>query len=115
MTSEASRWFELFKAFGRAPTPEERGRFDLMRLVNHVFTGVIFLTTAAQEHPGVPLTDRGLAGPELAELHALLRTGRFNMLAWDSRITYGKARLAAALEGLRAPACAQALGRLTAD
>ena len=33
----------------------------------------------------------------------------------DNRIAYGKARFAAALDGLRAPATAQALSRLAAD
>lgn len=101
--------------FGRLPEPQERARFDVMRLVNHVFTGVIFLTTAAKERPGSRLADRTLGGPGLADLHGRLRTGQFAMLEWENRVTYGKARLAAALEGLRAPACVEALGRLTAD
>jgi hypothetical protein len=100
--------------FGRPPEPAERARFDVMRLVNHVFTGVIFLTMAAQERPDARLADRSLAGPGLADLHARLRTGQFAMLEWENRMTYGKARLTAALEGLRRPAFAQALACLPA-
>ena len=86
--------------FGRAPAPEERARFDRMRLVNHVFTGAIFLNGAMAERPG-RLEDRTLAGPDLTALHAGLGTGDFDILAWENRVAYGKARLAAALAGLR--------------
>ena len=95
--------------FGRPPTPEERARFEVMRLVNHVFTGVIFLTTAATERPGSRLADRTLAGPSLAYVHAQLRTGRFAMLEWENRVTYGKARLAQALADLKTATFAEAL------
>jgi hypothetical protein len=99
--------------FGRAPEPEEQARFDLMRLVNHLFAGVIFLNTALSERPEVRLADRTLAGPSLSEVHGRLWTGRFAILEWENRVTYGKARLAAALEGMRAPAFAAALALLT--
>jgi hypothetical protein len=54
-----------------------------------------------------------LAGPGLADLHAGLRTGQFAMLEWENRMTYGKARLAAALDGFRDPACAAALAMVS--
>jgi aminoglycoside phosphotransferase len=100
--------------FGRSPEPQEQARFDTMRLVNHLFAGVIFLNTALGERPDARLADRTLAGPDLSELHGRLRTGRFAILEWENRVTYGKARLAAALEGLRAPACDAALASLAA-
>jgi aminoglycoside phosphotransferase len=100
--------------FGRAPDLAEQARFDLMRLVNHLFAGVIFLNTALGERPDARLADRTLAGPSLSELHGRLWTGRFAILEWENRVTYGKARLAAALEGLRAPACDAALASLAA-
>lgn len=100
--------------FGRVPEARERARFDLMRLVNHLFAGLIFLTMAAGEQPGVRLDDRTLAGPSLADLHARLRTGEFAILQWENRVIYGKARLAAALDGLRAPAFGAALAELAA-
>jgi aminoglycoside phosphotransferase len=100
--------------FGRAPDLEEQARFELMRLVNHVFAGVVFLAGAAGERPGARLDDRTLAGPGLADLHARLRTGQFAILQWENRVTYGKARLAAALEGMRAPAFGAALAQLAA-
>ncbi|MGZ3376183.1 MAG: phosphotransferase [Phenylobacterium sp.] len=98
--------------FGRPPQPEERARFEVMRLVNHIFTGVIFLATAAAERPGLRLDDRTLAGPGLADLHQRLRTGRFSILEFDNRVTYGKARLAAALLGLQSPEFAEALAQM---
>ena len=98
--------------FGRPPDAEERARFDIMRLVNHLFAGVIFLNVAAGERPDLRLGDRTLAGPHLAELHERLRNGEFAILEWENRVTYGKARLAAALDGLRAPALSAALGTL---
>jgi len=100
--------------FGQPASPEERARFHLMRLVNHVFLGAMFLNAATVERPGAPLDDRTLAGPGLEALRQRLRLGDFSMLVWENRVAYGKARLAAALEGLRDPACAAALARLPA-
>jgi aminoglycoside phosphotransferase len=100
--------------FGRAPDAQERARFDLMRQVNHLFTGLIFLNGAAMERPGVRLDDRTLAGPDLETLKDRLRSGDFAILEWENRVAYGKARLAAALEGLRAPGCGAALASLAA-
>jgi hypothetical protein len=51
--------------FGRAPNLAEQARFDLMRLVNHLFAGVIFLNTALRDRPDARLADRTLAGPGL--------------------------------------------------
>jgi aminoglycoside phosphotransferase len=98
--------------FGRAPDAEEGARFHLMRLVNHLFIGAIFLNVAMTERPGARLDDRTLAGPSLEALRQRLKAGEFDMMAWDNRIIYGKARLAAALEGLRDTACAAALAVL---
>jgi aminoglycoside phosphotransferase (APT) family kinase protein len=111
---EAGETTLLATYFGRAPEREERVRFDLMRLVNHLFTGVIFLNTAMGERPDARFADRTLAGPGLADLHERLRTGAFAILEWDNRVAYGKARLAAALEGLRAPGSGAALAQLAA-
>ena len=99
--------------FGRPPTPDEQARFEVMRQVNHLFTGVIFLIGAAAERPDARLADRTLAGPSLASLHARLRTGDFAILAWENRVAYAKARLSAALQGLRSPAFAQALAAVS--
>jgi aminoglycoside phosphotransferase (APT) family kinase protein len=95
--------------FGAPPGPEQRARFELMRQVNHLFYGVIFLNGAASERPGAALSDRTLAGPGLASLREGLAAGVFSLQAWEDRAAYGKARLAAALAGLRQPAVAQAL------
>jgi aminoglycoside phosphotransferase len=111
---EAGEAALLATYFGRAPEPQERARFDLMRLVNHLFAGVIFLNTALSERPDARLADRTLVGPSLAELHGRLWTGQFAILEWENRVAYGKARLAAALEGLRAPGFGAALAQLAA-
>lgn len=100
--------------FGRAPNVEERARFEVMRAVNHLFTGVIFLLGLAAEGPGAGLGDRTLAAPGLADLHERLRTGAFAILERENRAIYGKARLAAALDGLRSPAFADATSALAA-
>ncbi len=100
--------------FGRAPDAEQRARFYMMRQVNHIFYGVMFLNGAAAERPGARLADRSLASPDLRALGERLATGAFNLSAWDDRVTYGKARLAAALDGLRDPAFAEALAVLPA-
>ena len=100
--------------FGAPPTVEQQARFYLMRQVNHLFCGLIFLNAAAAERPGVRLADRTLAGPDLATLHQHLATGEFAILQWENRVVYGKARLAAALQGLRAPAFGASLAQVAA-
>jgi aminoglycoside phosphotransferase (APT) family kinase protein len=100
--------------FRRAPEPAERARFQVMRQVNHLFTGLVFLIGAAAEGGGEPLEPRTLEAPPLASLHARLRTGEFAILARENRITYGKARLSAALQGLRSAAFAEALATTAA-
>ncbi|WP_293372429.1 phosphotransferase [Phenylobacterium sp.] len=95
--------------FGAPPGPQERARFELMRQVNHLFYGVMFLNAVASEQPSVVLADRTLAGPSLASLREGLGAGVFSLQAWEDRATYGKARLSAALAGLRRPAVAEAL------
>jgi aminoglycoside phosphotransferase (APT) family kinase protein len=95
--------------FGAAPTAEQSARLHLMRLVNHIFYGMIMLNGAADERPEARLADRDLSGLTLADIGPLLRQGRFDMTAWESRIAYGKARLAAAEAGMQGPAFEAAL------
>jgi aminoglycoside phosphotransferase (APT) family kinase protein len=87
--------------FNATPSDEQRARLTVMRAVNHVFVGAIFLNTASEEQPGAALTDRTLSGPTLAELQARLRTGAFGFDVWENRVDYGKARLAQALADLK--------------
>lgn len=89
--------------FGRAPDDRQRARMVVMRQVNHVFYGAIFLTGAAAERPGVRLPGQDLAGPSMGELHAGLATGGFVLDTWVGRVAYGRSRLAAALAGMSAP------------
>ncbi len=87
--------------FGAPPTREQRARFEVMRVVNHVFAGVIFLNGAAGERPGAELVDRTLAGPSLTDMHYGLGAGAVSFARWDDRVDYGKARLVEALRCLR--------------
>lgn len=112
---EASGEALLLQTYFRAPpNAEQRARLTVMRAVNHVFAGAIFLNGAADERPSGVLEDRGLAGPSLAELQAGLRAGTFNFSAWENRVAYGKARLVQALADLKSGAFAEAL-RIVAD
>ncbi|WP_372782015.1 phosphotransferase [Phenylobacterium sp.] len=100
--------------FGAPPTPEQRARFEVMRIVNHLFLGTVFHNAAAAERPGQTPADRTLAAPSLAEMHRGLGSGAVSFASWDDRVAYGKARLTAALDGLRSPALAEALETLAA-
>lgn len=113
-TDAAGEALLLTTYFGAAPNREQRARFHLMRQVNHVFYGMIMLNGAAAERPGVRLPDRDLSGPSLAELARRLSTGEFGLQTWDDRVTYGKARLAAALEGMSGPDFNQAMAEMAA-
>ena len=117
-----ANWFDLDAGgetlllqtyFGAAPSPEQRARLAVMRTVNHVFTGTVFLNTVADERPGTALADRTLAGPSLAELQAGLRTGAFDFSLRENRAAYGKARLVQALADLKTDAFAEALRIVT--
>jgi aminoglycoside phosphotransferase (APT) family kinase protein len=114
----AANWFDrgprtaallLRTYFNREPTAQEQARFEVMRTVNHVFAGAVFLSGAAAERPGAALDDPTLAAPPLGELHAGLASGGFAFDAWENRVTYGKARLARALADLKTDALARAL------
>jgi aminoglycoside phosphotransferase (APT) family kinase protein len=95
--------------FGAPPSAEQRARLTVMRTVNHVFTGTVFLNAAADERPGAALADRTLTGPTLTELQAGLRAGGFDFGVWENRVVYGKARLAQALADLKTDNFAEAL------
>jgi hypothetical protein len=115
-TGDAASEDALLRTYlGGEPDAQQSARFYLMRQVNHVFIGVMFLSAAAAERPGVPLDDRTLTGPGLEVLRQGLKSGDFDMSTHENRVAYGKARLAAALEGLRDPACAEALAVIAAD
>jgi aminoglycoside phosphotransferase (APT) family kinase protein len=95
--------------FGGPPSAEQRARFQVMRVVNHVFAGVIFLNTAIAERPCAKLADRTLAGPSLVQMHQGLGSGAVSFARWEDRIAYGKARLTHALDCLRTDEFAQSL------
>lgn len=98
--------------FKREPTAQEQARLHLMRQINHVFYGVMFLSGAAVERPGIPFAD--LEAPPLAELHRGIAEGTFALDPWEGRVAYGKAHFKAALEGMSGAAFDQAARILAA-
>jgi aminoglycoside phosphotransferase (APT) family kinase protein len=100
--------------FGEAPDAARRARLFLARQINHMFYGAIFLSGAAAERPDARLPGVRLEAPSYAELHRGLGDGSFGFEAWENRVTYGQARLAAAVENLSGPDCARAIAALAA-
>jgi aminoglycoside phosphotransferase (APT) family kinase protein len=98
--------------FNRAPTSEEQARLRLMRVINRVFYGVMFLAGAAAERPGTLFAD--LDAPPLSALQRGIGEGTFALDPWEGRVTYGKAQLNAALAGLNGAALDQAARLLAA-
>ncbi|WP_421934009.1 phosphotransferase [Phenylobacterium sp.] len=93
---------------GQAPDARQRARLEVMRQVNHLFYGLIMLNAVAAQRPGVA-APAGLAAPDLAEIHQGLGAGTYVLEGWEGQVTYGKARLNAALAGMRTEAFEQAL------
>jgi aminoglycoside phosphotransferase (APT) family kinase protein len=98
--------------FGEPSTAHVLARMFLARQINHVFYGVIFLNGAAAERPGARLPGARLEAPPLAELHRGLGEGTFGFETWEGRVTYGQARLQAALENLKGPELSRAVAAL---
>lgn len=100
--------------FGEAPDAAKRARLFLARQINHVFNGAIFLIGAAGERPQARLTGDRLEAPSYLDLHRGLGEGTFAFDVWENRVTYGQARLAAAVENLSGPDCVRAIAALAA-
>jgi aminoglycoside phosphotransferase (APT) family kinase protein len=100
--------------FGEAPDAARRARLFLARQINHMFYGAIFLSGAAAERPAARLANTRLEAPSYAELHRGLGEGSFGFEVWENRVTYGQARLAAAVDNLSGPDCARAIAALAA-
>ena len=79
--------------FGGPLNPEQRARFAVMRVVNHVFAGVIFLNSALAERPcaqaGRP--DAGGAGPGADAPGPWLGRGELRALGRPRRLRQGAA------------------------
>lgn len=98
--------------FGQAADAAQRARLFLARQINHVFNGAIFLIGAAGERPQARLEATRLEAPSYLELHRGLGEGSFGFDVWENRVTYGQARLMAAVENLSGPDCARAIAVL---
>ena len=92
----------LLTTYFRGPPNDEQGaRFEVMKAVNHLFYGVIFLIGAAAERPDARIGADVAPPPRLAELRQRLGTGRLTLSAWEDRVLSGRARLVQALEDMR--------------
>lgn len=111
-SSDAEAALAVRTYFNREPTAMEQARLHLMRQINHVFYGVMFLSGAAAERPGQAFAD--FEASRLAQLHRGIGEGTFALDPWEGRVAYGKAHLQAALEGMRGAAFVQAVSMLTA-
>ncbi|WP_340645051.1 phosphotransferase [Phenylobacterium sp.] len=99
--------------FGQAPDSRQRARHVVMRQVNHLFYGLIMLTTVAALRPGARAPG-DLDGPSLAQIHQGIGAGTFQLDGWEGQVAYGKARLNEALTGMKTQAFDQAVRVLTA-
>lgn len=89
--------------FGRVE-PRHAARLYLMRQVNHLFYGLVMAGAV-----GARPTADDLSGPSLAQLHEALSLGEPVLDSEAGRFDYVRARLTAALEGLRDPRLGAAL------
>lgn len=100
---------------GGEPDADQRARFAVMRAVNHVYYGTIFLIAAAAQRPDARLAGETLAGgPSLADLRAGLKAGTFTLQPWENRVAYATARLAQAEADMATDAFSVALERVAA-
>ncbi len=115
LTSTPQEVTLLLQAYFReAPTPRQRASLCVMRQVNHVFYGVVMLNAVASQRPGTRALGEGLLAPDLAQIHRGLGDGSFALDGWEGQITYGKARLNAAVAGMSSPSFDQAVALLAA-
>ncbi|HQN50251.1 MAG TPA: phosphotransferase [Phenylobacterium sp.] len=82
--------------FNRPPTGAERARLSLMRRLNHVFYGAMFLGGVLAEQPHA--LPRDLEAPDVRTLHRRMAEGAFALDPVAGRLTYAKAQFAAALQ-----------------
>lgn len=96
--------------FGRPATGAETARLTLMQLINHLFYGAVMAAGVAGGHSGPRL--RSLSEMSLAAIHQGMGDGRFDLDAPGGQLTYARARLAAAFEGLSSSDLAGQIARL---
>lgn len=94
----------LLRAYFGQVDEAHRARLYVMRQVNHLFYGLVMAGAVVGQPPAADLS-----GPTLASLHEALGLGEPVLDTDAGRFGYAKARLAAALSGLRDPRFAQAM------
>lgn len=85
-----------------------RARLRVMRQVNHLFYGLVMANAVGDQRPA-----SDLSGRSLDQLHEALTLGEPVLDSEAGRFSYVKARLSAALEGLRTPQFAEALALIS--
>lgn len=111
-TSDEEAEIVLRAYFGGPSSAQQRARLFLARQISHVFYGVMFLSGAAAERPGMDLSPPGDGGRSLAALHGALALGEPIFERPEGRAEYGWAHLAAARGRLAGPELAPALAAL---
>lgn len=98
----------LLATYFGAADATRRARLQVMRQVNHLFYGLV-MANAVGDQPQA----RDLSGRSLEDLHEALTLGEPVLDTEAGRFGYVRARLAAALEGMRTPQFAEALAALS--
>jgi hypothetical protein len=99
--------------FGAAPTAYQQARFYLMRQVVFLYYATIFLRLAADAKPADFVHDQHMVTPGLLEVKRMLGSGEVQLGTYEGKLLYGKMLLQEALQGIKAPAFAAALERIS--
>ena len=98
----------LLATYFGAADATRRARLQVMRQVNHLFYGLV-MANAVGDQPQA----RDLSGRSLEDLHEALTLGEPVLDTEAGRFGYVRARLAAAIEGMRTPQFAEALALIS--
>ena len=98
----------LLATYFGAADATRRARLQVMRQVNHLFYGLV-MANAVGDQPQA----RDLSGRSLEDLHEALTLGEPVLETEAGRFGYVRARLAAAIEGMRTPQFAEALALIS--
>lgn len=98
----------LLATYFGAADATRRARLQVMRQVNHLFYGLV-MANAVGDQPQA----RDLSGRSLEDLHEALTLGEPVLDTEAGRFGYVRARLAAAIEGMRKPQFAEALALIS--
>ena len=95
--------------FGKAASPLQIARFNIMRQVCRIIFAKEMLQRAVQSKPAVFLHQVDVEGSSLKEVGTQLRTGKLSLQTYEGQFMYGKALFNEALQQMRSPQFAQYL------